>query len=408
MKAKYLLTSSIVLLGLAMPVFANDPCCPKPQKPCPPPCVPVCCPAIVEDCCTFSRCPPTNQVTPNAGPRVKGGYDFFIEGAFTYWTAHEDGLAYAFVQDGPLGTTFVGSQVPSTQVQLPSFDWRPGFKLGIGMSPCYDGWDVFLDYTWFRSNSNRSSVTVDPALTADVEDAYWLVNAPLIRGILDEVDVAAPFVDTNTFNFYEQANAKWGVQLNVFDLELGRNAYVSRRITLRPYVGLKGMWGHQRYTVAFSDPLNPDSAFSGSTTMNNKIKNWGIGIRPGIDTAWHLGESFSLLGEFAFTALWEQFKVTRVDQTVIDVAIGPLPAGTVTTGVNHTMSYYNLKPVVELFLGFRWETWTCKESFHFAIDAGWEQQIWFGQNQFLRIEALDSDHGDLGIQGVTVRARMDF
>jgi hypothetical protein len=399
MKAKHLLTSSIVLLGFAMPVFANDACCPKPQAKCPPPCVPVCCPPIVEDCCAFSRCPPTTQVTPNAGPRVRDGYDFVVEAAFTYWTAHQDGLAYAFVQDvPPTRTAFIGTQVPSTKVQLPSFQWRPGFKVGIGFAPCFDGWDVFLDYTWFRSNNNKSSVAVVNPLGPDVEDAYWLVNAPLIRTVVR---------GTDTFNLYEQAHAKWGVQLNIFDLELGRNFYISRRVTLRPYTGLKGMWGRQRYNVVFGN-TNSTIGFTGSTTMNNRFKNWGIGIRSGMDTAWHFAEEFSLLGEFAFTALWEQFKVTRVDQTLTDAPFASHPAGTITTGVNHKMTYYNLKPVIEMFLGFRWETWTCRESFHFAIDAGWEQQIWFAQNQFLRIEALDSDHGDLGIQGLTVRARMDF
>ncbi len=408
MKGKNILPISIAVLSIAMTAHAQNN---KPNNSCcPPPCTPVCCPPIVEDCCAFTRCPPVNQVTPNAGPRVRNGWDVYGIAAFTYWTAHEDGLAYSYIEDT---SSVLTTNLPFNEIGIPSFDWKPGFKVGIGMDSCYDGWDVFLDYTWFRSNSNTSSLNVDPAATTNVVDGYWLINAPAIRTLILEASsmlVVPPNI--TTFDFYESSNAKWGVQLNVFDLELGRNFFISRRVTLRPYVGLKGMWGRQRFDVQFTDFRAAVGAFDGFSTMSNKISNWGIGIRPGIDTAWHFCESFSVVGEFAFTALWEQFKVTRVDQSAsfIDIAVPPffLPAGTSFSSVNSGVNYYNLKPVIEWFLGFRWETWTCRESFHFAFDAGWEQQIWFGQNQFLRIEALDSDHGDLGIQGLTARFRWDF
>lgn len=286
MKGKLILPMSIALLAMAMPAFAASKMNrPKAQNPCcPPPCTPTCCPPIVEDCCAFTRCPPTNQVTPNAGPRVKNGWDVYGIAAFTYWTAHEDGLAYSYIQDT---SNVIATTIAFTEVGIPSFDWRPGFKVGVGADSCFDGWDVFLDYTWFRSNSNTSSLNVDPNATTNVVDGYWLVNAPAIRSLIDDISASLMLSppNTNTFSFYESSSAKWGVQLNVFDLELGRNFFISRRLTLRPYVGLKGMWGRQRFNVEFTDFLESLGLFEGSSSMSNKIKNWGIGIRPGIDTA---------------------------------------------------------------------------------------------------------------------------
>ena len=50
-------------------------------------------------------------------------------------------------------------------------------------------------------------------------------------------------------------------------------------------------------------------------TTKNEIKNWGLGVRAGMDTSWHFTRAFSIIGDLAFTGLWEQFKVTRFDVT---------------------------------------------------------------------------------------------
>lgn len=381
------LSIAAILLGSTLPLFGDSSCCPKP-------CTPTCCPPIVEDCCSFSRCPPTTQITPNAGPRVKNGWDFYSEASFTYWTAHEEGLTFALIEDDAT----VGTYSPVSNVVTPDFDWRPGFQLGAGMDFCHDGWDVFLNYTWFQSSHNTRSISIDPAGTPDIVDAYWLVNQPFFITNLTS--------DPPILHFYENAHAKWGLRLNVFDLELGRNCYLSRRMTLRPYVGLKGMWERQSYGLNFNH-ISMTGVDTFTSIMYNKLSNWGIGVRTGFNTAWHFYDSFSLLGEFAITGLWEQFKTHRKDSMIQPVAgFGSAPGTAVS--VNNQYNFYTLKPVLEWFLGFRWETWTCSNAYHFAIDAGWEQQLWFGQNQFLKIDALDADHGNLGLQGLTARFRFDF
>lgn len=394
---RYLIPSLILPLGcaatlVAEEIAAQDPCCPP--KPC---CVPVCCPEIVEDCCAFNKCPPTTQVTPNAGPRVNNGADLFITADFTWWTAHEDGLVFTMIEEDAV----IGQQVPETTVPVPDFKWKPGFKVGAGYNFCHDGWDVYLEYTWFRSSDNKRSISVDPD-GPDLSDTFWRINDPFMSDTF-------PLV---RFDHYEAGSIKWGVQLNVFDLELGRNFYISRRLMLRPHFGLKGMWGDQTLKVRL-DEIGPPDVIRFISSMDNKVNNWGIGIRAGIDTAWHFSESFSVLGEFALTGLWEQFKGHRKDETTVlssdpitEMLVGPV--GTVTSSVNHSQNFYALRPILEWFLGLRWEMWTCGDSFHFAIDAGWEQQLWFDQNQFLKVRTVDADRGDLSLQGLTVRTRFDF
>lgn len=414
---KRLIPFSVMMFGCMMTVFADsadavtavqdnlaavqdDACCPKPcpPKPC---CIPTCCPEIVEDCCAFNKCPPTCQVTPNAGPRVNGGADLFFTAAFTWWTAHEDGLAFAYIEEDFIPGVATTAQVPTTTVAIPDFKWKPGFKVGAGLDFCHDGWDVYLDYTWFHSMNNRKSISVDPAGTPDVSDGYWLVNAPYLQDVL--LPIAAHF----RLDFYETVTGNLALKWNIFDLELGRNFYISRRIKLRPHFGLKGMWARQTFNLVLDNKSN-NGATNSISTMNNKIKNWGIGVRAGLDTAWQFCESFSLIGEIAATGLWEQFKVHRIDATDILITTVIGTAGTSPSSVNYQYNFYSLRPVIEWFLGLRWEMWTCGDDFHFEFDAGWETQLWFSQNQFLRIECLEADHGDLAFQGLTVRARFDF
>lgn len=386
MKQRFLIPGSLLMLGSLslvadQQVDQNGNCCPKPC------CVATCCPEIVEDCCFCDVCPPCTQITPNAGPCVKNGADLYIVGAFTYWTAHEDNLVMANVSS-PFTTA--GTVISQTEQPQPNWRGAPGFKIGIGYDFCHDGWDAFLNYTWFRSNDNKKSVS---PTNLNVFDNYWGVNAFLFA--------------ENIPPMYNSASAKWNLHLNVFDLELGRNFYISRRIQLRPHFGLKGMWYHQDYHLQFQ--FIPGGIPTFNNTMIAKMKNWGIGARAGLDTSWHFCRDMSVIGEIAVTALWEHFNATRVDEAIALTAFAATGTpGTFSSLVNLQNSYYTLKPVVEWMLGFRWEMWLGCDEYHLAFDLGWEAQHWFSQNKFIRISGDDTANGDLSLMGLTFRARFDF
>ncbi|HSX12675.1 MAG TPA: Lpg1974 family pore-forming outer membrane protein, partial [Rhabdochlamydiaceae bacterium] len=79
---------------------------------------------------------------------MKDGANIFVTADFIYWTAREDNLDFAITKDidiDPAKGRFVG---PETR-------WRPGFKVGVGHDFCYDGWDIFAEYTWYRVNNTR-------------------------------------------------------------------------------------------------------------------------------------------------------------------------------------------------------------------------------------------------------------
>ncbi len=354
-RASCFLSASLLLSNAGAYAAVGD-CCP------PAPChVETCCPEI-NDCCECNVCPPNYEVTPNAGPCVKDGANIFVTADFIYWTAREDNLDFAITKDidiDPAKGRFVG---PETR-------WRPGFKVGVGHDFCYDGWDIFAEYTWYRVNNTRESIDAPSGFV--LLDIFWFVN-----GL-----------------FYFSGTGDWTLDFNVVDFELGRNFYVSPRLTLRPFCGLKGTWQKQHIFVNLSSVID--------FTMNNRMKNWGIGILAGLDTSWHWTREVSLFAHLAATALWEQFKCTRSDFVVIDsVSIHTL---------NLLNRFHIVRPVIEWMLGLRWETWFHCDEYHVALEGGWEAQIWFSQNEFIRSANTSAGRGgDLTLQGLTLQARLDF
>lgn len=386
MSVRFVLSCALMMFANTIGVFADD-CAPKPVCPPKPCCEPVCCPPMPEDCCKRNVCPPTGVITPKVDLVKSAGMEWFLTGDYTFWTAREDNIEFAIVDTlQGVGAT---QNTDQGQVYRPNNKWVSGFKVGLGTDFCHDGWDVYAEYTWFKSNSNKhlsGFAETDPMPGSTVlADLYWNIDSSAGSG-----------------NAYGSGGAGWRLNVNVVDLELGRNFYVSPRLMLRPFYGLKGAWNKQHMDVSFQG-ANPQGAIPAlEVSTKNQIKNWGIGIRAGMDTSWHFCRAVSVIGDLALTGLWEQFKVTRFDTTTI--------AGVVQdSGFNVKESQYSVKPVIEWMLGLKWETGLSCDTYHLSITAAWEEQVWFGQNRFLRVPRnLVGISGDLSLQGLTVDVRFDF
>lgn len=358
MEFKFII-ASLALLNSAL--FAADRCC-----------TPTCCPELIEDCCECDVCPPTDEITPKAGPCVKCGYGIYLTADFTYWTAREDNLEFATV-------------FPNGKIYAVDSNWNPGFKVGLGYDLCFDGWDVYAEYTWYNSTVSKKFSLSDPS--QEIIDIYWRIAS-----------IANAFSTPGAF-----ASENWHLGFNVVDLKLARNFYISRRIMCKPYLGLKGTWQTQKLKVIFEGLNVSGGSVEATSTMFNRMKNWGIGILAGLETAWHVSREVSLIGNVAFTGLWEQFKLHRTDHVFVP------SIGTNEDFFRLSETFHVVKPVVEWMLGARWEDWFFCDEYHLALEAGWEMQIWFAQNKFLRLFGTGiSNNGDLTLQGLTLKARFDF
>jgi len=59
-------------------------------------------------------------------------------------------------------------------------------------------------------------------------------------------------------------------------------------------------------------------------------------------------------------------------------------------------------------MGLRGEWWFFENRYHFMIQAGWEEQLWINHNNFEKVNGVQANHGDLLLQGLTIKLRFDF
>lgn len=313
------------------------------------------------------------DITPSAGPRVIDGIDMFLSGDYLYWTARESNLEYASTGYSNDPSTSVSSGISKS----PSFKYKSGFKTALGFNFGHDSWDSSVSYTWFQSNHNTSSM-----------------SASYVDGLTPSF---TPYIALGVDDHFSSASSLWGIHFNSIDWELGRNCYISRYLSLRPFVGLKGSWQRQIFKNSF------EGVVSGSPFdyyNNNKSSYWGVGIRSGIDTSWHLSESWSLFGDLALSALWTSFDNHRSDSHSIG-------SGTTIKPVRERSTSNIIVPVLELSVGIRKDVWFFRDRLHIGAQAGWEEQVWWNVNQ-LPSNLGGSRDGNLFLQGLTARLRFDF
>jgi hypothetical protein len=177
------------------------------------------------------------EITPNAGPRVTAGADVFLTANFIWWKVVQEGTSYAIsgvnLGAAPASDPYIA--VSKGKKKSIGEDWAPGFKVGIGLNLNHDGWDLYAQYTWLHAKKHSSSLSLKaPAGTEAINGIL-----PLDR--LPELAVeGGGIIGYGNRAFAKSASASWAHHLNVIDLELGRNFYLSQYLTMRPYIGFKG------------------------------------------------------------------------------------------------------------------------------------------------------------------------
>ncbi len=325
---------------------------------------------------------PTGVITPAVAPVVDGA-GFFFSADFIWWKAQIGNLQYAGtgVSDGGQNVP-AGTSSSKGSIKNPDFNFQPGFKVGAGLDFEHDGWDVFAEYTWLNGGHHHNHLNGGPGL--------------------GEISGSSTVVPAGSLGFFScvTASSSWEQHLNVLDGELGRNFFISHRLTLRPFIGLKAAWIKEeltnRYLTTATNPLFATTTYNIRQSRHQHM--WGIGARGGIDTVWHFNKNWGIYGDMAFTALWSDFH-TRAKDRFTDVATG-LSIDTVNTRVSIT----EINMVFETNLGLAYMTWFNDDKCQFSLRAGWEEQIWFNLNHFSNVGAV----GNLTMHGLTVKAGIGF
>lgn len=350
---------------------------------------------------------------PSAGPATLNGIGLFFSIEPLCWTATQTGMTYAIKgENNSLAGTII--DLDHGKAKKPTMDWTWGFRLGLGYDLPRDHWDLSLAWTRLRFNerSKTSISQADPqASPGEYLSPFWI----------------AKLFPVNFPSLVNVAQAHWKINLDVLDVELGKEFFVSRWLTLRPFVGLRTAWINQDYNLRFSRtasvvlPLYP-AGNNSRWRLNMDNDFWGIGVRAGLNTKWILGKGWSIYGNAAASILDGSFH-NRFKQT----AEGDGSEGSPNTFLFAKDHFKDKNDqhadvfITDLALGLRWETLYNKRSNLFALWLGYEQHVFFEQNQFMNhqydftifphpIEGPNffTDGGNLTTHGVAFGAEFDF
>jgi len=324
-----------------------------------------------------------HPITPCAGPKVHNGMDLNLSAAFLYWTARLDTLTYAKTGFGDLTSA---ASPNKGNVQSVDWSWDPGFKLGMGWNFCHGCWDMALQYTWFYTNvgDSKRSQFLQPGF-----------------------EIFTPAFQSMDIPRFDKAHAHYDLHYQMGDLELGRNFYVSKSLKLRPFFGVKGTWQKQDYNVFYETiPLQvifQQLLFNYSARFDHSL--WGIGVRGGLNTSWQFSKVFSLYGNMSFSGMWLHYDIDRKDTFALVDENQPFQAEISTVNIQDHLRI--IKPVIEMSIGLRAETYYSCGRYHILLEAGWESQIWVNQTLFISLSD-NYDRFDLTLQGLTAKIRFDF
>ena len=303
---------------------------------------------------TLENCLPcleTNKmINPPGMPLTKNGCNFQISADALLWQLQEDGLIYATeatALDLPIGNDRVKQK----------YHW--GFRIGLDWTLPHDNWDIAATWTNLISNCHSNAT----ATTGNT--------------------LRAPRFATS----FTTASAKYHNHLEQISLNTGREFFVSKWVTLRPFFGLRADWLRQRLHMSYSEiATNPTNI----ETIQRRCKWWGMGIESGLNTQWSFCGGFSLYGNVAGAIEYGLAKQAVNESGIIAFSFRD--------------SYRICRPILDLQLGLGWNYNSCNDCFHFGLKLGWENHLYFNQN--LLFDFIPS--GDLTYQGWTLHANFDF
>lgn len=303
---------------------------------------------------------PNPSIRPQAQLRT---VDIFADALYWYTSETVD---WAFVLKN-------NSNSESSSFKTFTFDWAPGFRVGLGYNMEHDQWDTQASYTWFQSKATGHA-------SGSVTTAFLASRLSLLE----------PFA---------KGRASINLHYNMFDWDLGRSFLASKYLSLRPSIGLKGGWigqvihGHWD-TAKLLDLL--------SISASEKVKQsfQGGGPKGGVTGKWCFGNirkhTFSIISQLEAGYLWGHWSIR--DKFIDDLAT----VIRVKTSKRNFGSF-----MLHAFLGFGWDGNFDHDRAHFSAKIGYEIEDWFNQFQIYS-DLAGSQNNNLILQGLNISVRFDF
>ncbi|QVL57728.1 MAG: hypothetical protein KFB93_01240 [Simkaniaceae bacterium] len=315
------------------------------------------------------------------------GLDWYTTGELLYWDAKLGGTDYVF-------STGEGQNLPNApirgSVRSNSFGWEVGGRVGIGTVISHDRWDVYLNFTYYQNHDGDSCYKYPPA---------FLVSQVGFFG-----------------GAFEKAKSIFDLTYMNFDFEMGRKYFMSRLLTLRPHIGLKGTRMRQEQKVKFDfSSLELDGEVIGEYyRVYNRCDFDGLGPRMGIQGTLFIGHGFQLEGELSGAILYCYFEGVEKEKTSPNVS-------SANANIRLKGKMNRFVPFTQMFLGMSWSDYFHKENYYISFRLGYEILYFWRENQSMSpynwefTQASSSTRlnfermaEDISFYGISFKLRLDY
>lgn len=335
-----------------------------------------------------------SAAAPSASISVDDQYSWqnhlFIDIAYTYWYAGEEGLSLGrsgdfLIGDDPLfnSTTTLLSQ---------PFHYQSGFEVGAGWRK--NDWILGGKYIWVRNNTSQHSLAPEPSPSFGT--GVWLIAPWFLQVASDGGSLSGTEITSD-----------WHLAMDIADLTLGNLCIQQDHLAVTATGGLRAAWIRQNMNIALTEtpgiliPLPPQPIHS-----TNSSHSWSIGPKFKTEARGLLGFGFRVEANIATSLLLTTY--TKIFHREDGAMLGAVPENIYVKETNRTA----LRPVVECGLGLGWEKNLCSNKYHVDFSADYNFMYWWNQNMMR--ELLNNlwgkvpANGDLYLHGLTVSGRFDF
>ncbi len=274
---------------------------------------------------------------------------------------------------------------PTSKTLFQDFEFRPGFKVGVGIDTHYDDWLTGLEYTWFHQTTHTSSTAEETPYGIGV----WFISNWFIQpdGLGQTLSAT-------------RLKSKWNLQMDLLDGYLSRAFYQGRSLTIAPFAGLRAAWISQSLTIQAEEPETEIWV-----TSHNKSHSWAIGPRLGLKGHWLLGSGLRLESDIAGSILYTRYPSVKHHE-------GAISSNTIPVAAQFT-NYGCLRGITECGLGIGWGTYFNRNRMAIDLLADYDFAIYWNQNMIRRVVDLSTlqvaaSPSNLYLQGLTFTVRLDY
>lgn len=303
---------------------------------------------------------------------------FYAWGEALYWKPSITSAGYAS------GHTGAADNYPYiVQPQFVSFNWDWGFRVGLGYHTLFDGWNIATEFTRFKFDASNS-ITASSGNT--VIPTY--VSADIVG-------------TTPDVSFCTQSSSNYDIDYNTLSGTIGRDFFVSKRLSLSPSFGVKGEWIDHKQTVFNTGGTRSIGGLGDESVTAIIITNTsGVGPLISLNTGWYLSENWSFLGNFGYSLIISKLHAS-LKETYSGDPTTQMSQGSVTT--------HRIVPNPALAIGLEYGTYFSNNTMRFNARIGFETQYYINQRIILSGgQLVDYYYSDLSLYGFNFSVGLDF